>query len=1803
MIQDSTYEIIETSSQRSLKMSLESSMSTSASTQEMKSSKNNKEYIIKPKVKRDILRAKLHVQVNVEVEVDLRRKRSTMHTTSVSQPPLPSVTATKLPAVNLPSTMRFLNDVTLPEAPLICLLLDSFNTLCQSITSSTSSNSTSTLDDTSQNKSLLKSYLYNKVLYKIDMLHMSSLRYFFSNCTSNSCKAYITKQMKILSKHKHNPKFRTGFSYIEGSGNGNGNGSSNSNSYNTNITDTKSGNATTVLNIVPIFTILQVLCEEWLSIPTEIKSKFNDSYENSTTLKRLHEIYSGDGEVLQDINEEFSHANTECAQYDAQILKLDKLKRRLERHWEDETATADDLMTLQDTRVKLTEVKAQRISVLNRIKLLKKRKRTFNKELEGLWDTALATADTDTNIDTDTVTPVTNSTTRNKNNNTIKTTSKSNTNTNAATNTSTSTSKSTENWRDKVTEFFLIALQVNLERENEKIAAEKIFENSLHPDTKKRKVQEDKVDVDVDVEDEYDYIDDPNFQNSLDMIEDELRKIEGYENNDNDIDIDNDLPDNESIADDNDFNLLVIKDDNDDQHEDGGLGVSVSVGHAWDDLQDGEFNVEDESDRIYAELEAAVARALRGEVVEEVEEEVNEKKEVIAEEVVDDTLVEEHMEAEVEQVEETEEAVIDDMFKLEPEVVVVEEEGIIEVDVDVDVEDEIQPEYEQELEVQLVEDDVSAAPEEDLQVQHLEDNYEVEVEPGVHTITEEDPEDIQFREMPSWLTSAVLAKVEQQREKSLQKRALQMKAYSFYKFCQYSPMKNRKKRNNFEKERNILNFGTSVLRNKGRRALRFWNFWSQCRGKRKEFKRGLLRLQAITRGMIQRLHYQWILYQHHAAIKIQRTFRGYYIRCNLFKSRVLEIHEAAESNDYDTLLRFATYYPSLLFELDIYGNTALHNAVKAASRRTVKLLLRMNFDPNVLNVSGYTPLHLLISSESRTRDILLEYLIERGFDEDIRTPDGKTCLQLACEYGRDALVEAFLRSHMDPAATDSNGSTCLQVACTHGFHSIAQKLLAYGADPNQSGYGGASALHAVTHCGDVDIARTLISYGAYINNVDSYSLTPLMWACQQGFVDLIKYFIIDCDANIHAQDSQGRMAVHYAALSNLPKVLHTLREAEVNFDEFDLKGDTPLHLTAEQGYYEMAKTLLQEGAQSSIQNYEGNQPLHIAARYNQVSVMRILVAYDKHIGRVNYHHQTPLGVSKFYGSKEAQEFLEEQFYREDSADERDKDGNIWWDKMLDVTTQEWKVEVSSLGTREYINKMTGERRDTPPTLSSNVVWDAATNVELHMKRVVQRTDENKIHTRNGYLLDVEELTKDVEELRHQNDAATIISKNIRRKLCYIHYTKYKELSMKKKRITRFLKRYQPLFHHWKMLQRSQNATKIQALYRGYTCRLYLKWNGGFYYHWYIKYGTALARIVTFNWHAYKHNKLARLTVFLMRSPKSRQAWKKVLDEAGHPIRCVCMHEEYLYPNTYDIIFYRNITTGRIFLGKPKEIEEKDRSDRIEYEQIMKYGYTLAQNGLAKKLQAIWRGYRVRSYDLLVRRAVRISVQAEELYFSNPNLDKNILNYALYTHVVLRDYNKATVVYAEALRRMQFRGPDIAFILYAYAIFAFVSHEQDILDCYHMIQRAKSAEENRALLKHGANITEIQKSIANKTFRYGAVFHLADVGFFKHAAQISYCREAWHNYAVCRFLVYDDYYGSLDAFLSAFRYDPGDKLLNDNFYIMMSHFHGNDKAQINALVNERMRAATLKQYEVKRAKQTKLDKILLEAVAIVHIQIL
>lgn len=82
-----------------------------------------------------------------------------------------------------------------------------------------------------------------------------------------------------------------------------------------------------------------------------------------------------------------------------------------------------------------------------------------------------------------------------------------------------------------------------------------------------------------------------------------------------------------------------------------------------------------------------------------------------------------------------------------------------------------------------------------------------------------------------------------------------------------------------------------------------------------------------------------------------------------------------------------------------------------------------------------------------------------------------------------------------------------------------------------------------------------------VNDVDESGMTMLMWACDRGHLDVIKY-LIEHGADVNKRDHDGQTCLHYAvSCEHLPVVRYLLSLAGLDPNAADSDGLKPVDLT------------------------------------------------------------------------------------------------------------------------------------------------------------------------------------------------------------------------------------------------------------------------------------------------------------------------------------------------------------------------------------------------------------------------------------------------------------------------------------------------------------------------------------------------------------------------------------------------------------------------------------------------------------------
>jgi len=139
----------------------------------------------------------------------------------------------------------------------------------------------------------------------------------------------------------------------------------------------------------------------------------------------------------------------------------------------------------------------------------------------------------------------------------------------------------------------------------------------------------------------------------------------------------------------------------------------------------------------------------------------------------------------------------------------------------------------------------------------------------------------------------------------------------------------------------------------------------------------------------------------------------------------------------------------------------------------------------------------------------------------------------------------------------------LAIGRHHYNKTVIEILLNHGANPNCSNYLGITPLIRACDYGYLDITELLVKKGAMINQKDRFSKnTPLMWAIRSKH-PLIVNFLIAHGANINESNVDGETPLIYATMTNQPKIVMILLKKGANPYIKDNEGRTALSLAEE----------------------------------------------------------------------------------------------------------------------------------------------------------------------------------------------------------------------------------------------------------------------------------------------------------------------------------------------------------------------------------------------------------------------------------------------------------------------------------------------------------------------------------------------------------------------------------------------------------------------------------------------------------------
>ena len=160
--------------------------------------------------------------------------------------------------------------------------------------------------------------------------------------------------------------------------------------------------------------------------------------------------------------------------------------------------------------------------------------------------------------------------------------------------------------------------------------------------------------------------------------------------------------------------------------------------------------------------------------------------------------------------------------------------------------------------------------------------------------------------------------------------------------------------------------------------------------------------------------------------------------------------------------------------------------------------------------------------------------------------------------------------------------------------------------------------------GEIEIVQELIENGAIdIEKEDSGSITPLLFACKGGDIEIVKY-LVGRGVNIKAQDWVGYTCLTYSTGND--EIFDYLLQIGVDVEDRDGRGWTQLMFACCQGDHSIIKYFLLRGADVNVKCEGGLSPISIACGYDRLEkcVIDTLIQYGADIEDRDDEGLTPL---------------------------------------------------------------------------------------------------------------------------------------------------------------------------------------------------------------------------------------------------------------------------------------------------------------------------------------------------------------------------------------------------------------------------------------------------------------------------------------------------------------------------------------------------------------------------------------------------
>ncbi|CAF3862176.1 unnamed protein product [Adineta steineri] len=255
---------------------------------------------------------------------------------------------------------------------------------------------------------------------------------------------------------------------------------------------------------------------------------------------------------------------------------------------------------------------------------------------------------------------------------------------------------------------------------------------------------------------------------------------------------------------------------------------------------------------------------------------------------------------------------------------------------------------------------------------------------------------------------------------------------------------------------------------------------------------------------------------------------------------------------------------------DNFQITPIHCAAINPNSKYLKQLLNVMPEYNILDKYERRPIHFAAACEGPEP---LEFLLSKQVNFNDVDRGGNSPLHIAAMYGRAINAEILLRTAKEKA--ESNDAEDQIVHQKFGLASINRL--------NKTRF---YPLHLAVVNNHLECVKVLLEFGANVDaptSTSSGKLTPLMLACQKGYLKIVVH-LIENGARVEARDRFKRTPLIHACMCGNAHIVSHLLRMGANANVCDSSLNTALHYSIAYGWYFCVRLLIEAGANVNCVN-------------------------------------------------------------------------------------------------------------------------------------------------------------------------------------------------------------------------------------------------------------------------------------------------------------------------------------------------------------------------------------------------------------------------------------------------------------------------------------------------------------------------------------------------------------------------------------------------------------------------------------------